>query len=672
MCGICGTFSYGNPEPADEPLVRAMANRMSHRGPDDEGFYFDRSVGLGFRRLSIIDVEGGHQPIANEQGTVWVTFNGEIYNFRTLRTELEQRGHVFATRTDTEVIVHGYEEWGDDCVTHFNGMFGLAVWDAGRDRLLLARDHFGVKPLYYFDDGVRLSWASELKALLANPSIPREVDSEALDLFLSFRFVPSPFTMLRGVRKLAPGHRLVVERGGCRVERFWRPSLQLDESLSEADYIALLQERLEAAVRRQMMSDVPIGALLSGGLDSAAVVAIMSKYSNHPVRTFSVGFTDGGQLNELDDARKTASLFGTEHHGLALGSTDFVEGLAQAIWHLEEPISSVSPLLMYLVCRLAREHVKVVLTGQGADEPFCGYHRYLGERYGAAYRRLPALLRHHLIQPLVGSLPRRERLKRAVDCLDSDDPVERFTDVYAVFSRASRAKLWRSGQRPRAFEHLAPQIVGYWRQGVEHLDPLVQMSFIDARLSLSDDFLIYGDKMSMAASVEARVPFLDLEMMAAAEALPPASRIRGFQRKYIYRKVVAKWLPKEILARPKRGFDAPTDRWFRHELVDLLKRVLLSSSAACPVYFDPDQIQTLLQAHVAGRQDNRRQLYNLLVFELWHRQFISEEGPDGCHPCSVAQAGARSRWPVETQKSGDEKGQELAPLERALTPTGQR
>jgi asparagine synthase (glutamine-hydrolysing) len=627
MCGICGTFSYSGAQPVSRPLVQAMADRMFHRGPDDEGFFFDRLIGLGFRRLSIIDVEGGHQPIANEDGTAWVTLNGEIYNYRELRVELEHLGHVFATRTDTEVIVHGYEEWGDECVTHFNGMFALAVWDARRERLLLARDHFGVKPLYYFGDELRLTWASEIKALLADTSIPREVDRDALDMFLSLRFVPSPSTLLRGVHKLAPGHRLVADSNGHKVERYWHPRPQIDERLGEADCVALLQERLESAVRRQMMSDVPIGALLSGGLDSAVVVAIMSRHTARPVRTFSVGFTDGGNLNELDDARKTAELFGTEHYGLALASADFVEGLEQAIWHLEEPISSVAPLSMHLVCRLAREHVKVVLTGQGADEPFCGYHRYLGERYGAAYRRVPAFLRQRVIEPLTRSVPRGERFKRAAACLNSEDDVERFTRVYAVFDGPLRADLWRPAERPRELEHLVPRVVGYWRQGIEDLDPLVQMSYIDARLSLSDDLLTYGDKMAMAASVEARVPFLDLDMMAAAENLSPTFRIRWWQRKYIYRKVVAKWLPKEILARPKRGFDAPTDRWFRHDLANFVDRMLLSSNSACPIYFNPDVIRNLLRDHMDGRHDRRRQLYNLLVFEVWHRQFIQGDAP---------------------------------------------
>ena len=296
---------------------------MIHRGPDDEGYHEDRVVRMGFRRLSIIDVEGGHQPLRNEDGTVWVTFNGEIYNYRDLRSELQQRGHVFATRADTEVIVHGYEEWGDDCVLRFNGMFALAIWDARRQRLLLARDHFGVKPLYFHDDGARLAWASELKALLTDPAIPREVDREALDLFLSFRFVPSPNTILRRVHKLPPGHRLVADGEGVSLERYWRPAPRVDLALKQEDYVALLQVRLETAVELQMMSDVPIGALLSGGVDSAVVVAIMAKLTGHRVRTFSVGFTDGGPLNELQDARKTADLFDTEHSEARAGEHRF-------------------------------------------------------------------------------------------------------------------------------------------------------------------------------------------------------------------------------------------------------------------------------------------------------------------------------------------------------------
>jgi asparagine synthase (glutamine-hydrolysing) len=623
MCGICGSYSYGTSEPVDERLLQAMMGRLVHRGPDDEGQHIDGRIGLGIRRLSIIDVAGGHQPIHNEDQTVWVVFNGEIYNFAELRRELEAKGHRFYTRSDTEVIAHGYEEWGDDCLLRFNGIFGLAIWDRRSQRLLLARDHYGVKPLYFHDTGRRLLWSSEVKSLLAESAIPREVDTDALDLYLTFGFVPSPQTMLKGIRKLAPGHRAIADRNGVRVERYWQPCPTVDSSLTEREYIAVLQDRLEAAVRRQMVSDVPIGALLSGGVDSAVVVAIMTQYTDHPVRTFSVGFRDGGPLNELPDARATAKLLKTEHHEVELGSEDFIRWQEKVICHLEEPVSSTAPVSLFLLSRLASEHVKVVLTGQGADEPFSGYPRYLGERYGRVYRRVPAAIRKRLLGPLVEALPRQERLKRAVRSLGVQDVTERFVSAYAFFPHESRERLWRAGQRPTGSARGAHEVVSYWREGLESLDSLPQMAYVDARLSLPDDFLIYGDKMSMASGLEARVPFLDLELMAVAETLPASLRIRWLRRKYVYKKVVAKWLPAEIIGRSKRAFDAPTELWFRRELSDYLRDLLLSSSSACRSFFDRDVLESVLRDHSSGRRDNRRRVFNLLVFETWHRQFIS-------------------------------------------------
>jgi asparagine synthase (glutamine-hydrolysing) len=511
MCGIAGWYSR-KPVENGSILMKRMLSEIVHRGPDEEGQYLDGPIALGIRRLSIIDVEGGHQPLSNEDGTVWVVLNGEIYNFQDLRRELEAKGHVFKTRSDTEVIVHGYEEWGDDCVSHLNGMFGLAVWDAKKQRLLLARDHFGVKPLYYYADRSRLAWASEIKALLVDSTIPREVDRRALDLYLTFRFVPSPHTMFANIRKLAPGHRLIQDATTCRVERYFHPPKeQQRDHLSESDWIALLQERLEKAVRRQMISDVPIGALLSGGVDSGAVVAIMSQLTDHPVRTFTVGFADSDDINELKEARATAALFGTEHEEVILGSLDYQDLLQKAIWHMDEPIATTSALAMYSVCRLAREQVTVVLTGQGADEPFAGYPRHWGERYGSLYRGLPPLLRDRTIRPLIEALPRQERLKRAARSLAIENITERFAKVYAVFSETMKQELWQPGMLPEGrFEHVC-EVIDYWRTGMENADPLVQMTYVDTRLSLSDDLLTYGDKMSMAASIEARVPFLDLD-----------------------------------------------------------------------------------------------------------------------------------------------------------------
>src|SRR5258708_17077407 len=386
-----------------------MLSTIVHRGPDEERPYLDGQVAIGIRRLSIKDAKGGRQSNSNEDQTVRVVLNGEIYNFPELRRELEGKGHFFKTRSDTEVIVHAYEEWGDSCVTHLNGIFGFALWDSRKRRLLLARDAFGVKPLYYYDDGRRVAWASEVKALLADSTIPREVDTEALDLFLTFRFVPSPFTMFAGICKLPPGHRLIADANGSRVERYSFIGITNPGKLTETDWIALLQERLEAAVRRQMMSDVPIGALLSGGVDSGVVVAIMSELTDQPVRTFTVGFEGADDVNELEEARKTAAIFRTKHEQVLLTSLDYQQLLQKAIWHLDEPIATTSALAMYSVCQLARKHVTVALTGQGADEPFAGYPRYLGERYGALYRRVSPSVREHLLRPLVESLPRRER-----------------------------------------------------------------------------------------------------------------------------------------------------------------------------------------------------------------------------------------------------------------------
>jgi asparagine synthase (glutamine-hydrolysing) len=626
MCGIAGWYGSGRSQDS-AVFLKNMLGAIVHRGPDDEGQYIEGPVALGIRRLSIMDVQGGHQPIPNEDRTVWVVFNGEIYNFPELRNELEAKGHIFTTHSDTEVIVHGYEEWGDECVGRLNGIFGLAIWDSRRRRLLLARDPFGVKPLYYHDDGRRLAWASEIKALLVDSSIPRRVDLEALDLYLTFRFVPSPRTMFAQISKLPPGHRLIKDDQGCRVERFAAIGTTTDDGMTEPDWIALLQERLEAAVRRQMMSDVPLGALLSGGVDSGVVVAIMSQLSNRPIQTFTVGFEDGADVNELEEARSTAALFGTQHEEIRLTRIDYQQMLQKAVWHLDEPIATMSALAMYSVCQLAREHVTVVLTGQGADEPFAGYPRYLGERYGGLYRRLSPPVRDHVIRPLVESLPRRERLKRAVRSLGTVDITKRFAQVYAVFSETMKAALWQPGLVGRDALQRVHEVIDYWRRGIEDLDPLVQMAYVDTRLSLSDDLLTYGDKMSMAASVEARVPFLDLEYMRVVEKLPPGLRIHGRTHKYIHKKAIAKWLPQNVIDRRKRGFETPLDRWFRSELSGYVRDLLLSADSACLMYFRPEAIESLLAEHQDGRQDHQRQLFSLLMFELWHRQFIGDSEP---------------------------------------------
>jgi asparagine synthase (glutamine-hydrolysing) len=622
MCGICGIFNYKTAKPVEHGLIQSMTQTMMHRGPDDEGYYIKDSIGFGMRRLSIIDVKGGSQPIHNEDQTIWIVFNGEIYNYPELRKELKSKGHTFYTCTDTEVIVHAYEEWGDDCLLHLNGIFGLSIWDERKKRLLLARDPFGVKPLYCYDDGKRLLWGSEIKAVLADSSVPKLLDLHALNLFLIFRFVPSPFTMFQNIKKIPPGHSIIAENGKVQEKRYYFSFPHLDESLKEKDYVYLLQKNLESAVQRQMISDVPIGILLSGGIDSAVILAIMSKTASQPIRTFTVGFAEGNDVNELEEASLTAKHFGAEHHEVLLDSLNYKEWLQKSVWHLEEPNGTTSALPMYFVSRLARNHVKVVLTGQGADEPLCGYHRYYGERYGHWYRRIPKEIRNNVLQPLVETLPRLERIKRAVRSLGTHNISERFVQSYSVFNHEMRDSLWRESRTHT--NHTGEEIVNYWRNGIEELEPLIQMTYIDARLSLADDLLMYGDKMSMAASVEARVPFLDLEYMSFAESLPAALRIQGITRKYIHKKAIAKWLPEHIIRRKKRDFETPMDRWFRTELTGYVRDTLLSKNSACRVYFRPEAIEKLIYDHVIGRQDNRRQLFCLLNFGLWHKVFIEK------------------------------------------------
>lgn len=622
MCGICGVYNYRSEEPVDELHLQNMTATIAHRGPDDEGHFFDKCIALGMRRLSIIDVQGGHQPIHNEDKSIWIVFNGEIYNFPELRHTLISKGHVFYTQSDTEVIVHAYEEWGDDCLLHLNGIFGLAIWNTKRQRLLLARDPFGVKPLYYYNNGKRLLWGSEIKAILADSSVPRTVDKQSLDLFLTFRFVPSPFTLFHGINKIPPGHRVIVENRNIVEERYYFSMPEIDNHLKEKDYIYLLQERLRAAVRCQMISDVPIGVLLSGGIDSAVVLAIMSEATTQPVLSFTVGFADGNDVNELDEARFTAKHFGAEHHEILLNSFDYREWLQKSIWHLEEPIGTTSSLPMYFVSQLARKHVKVVLTGQGADEPLCGYPRYYGEHYGHWYRRIPEKMRNYLRCNLFEVLPRQERIKRAARSLGTHDVTERFVESYSVFNRAMKVSLWQTSQKQDLADHICEDIINYWREGFEELGTLVQMALVDARLALADDLLMYGDKMSMATSVEARVPFLDLNYMAVAESLPAHLRIRNFTRKYIHKKAAAKWLPPKIIHRKKRAFETPLDRWFRSELTEYVREMLLAKNSACSYYFRPKTINMLIREHVDGRHDNRRQLFCLLIFELWHKTFI--------------------------------------------------
>jgi asparagine synthase (glutamine-hydrolysing) len=624
VCGICGIFDFvGNQ--IDREIVRRMKSAIVHRGPDGEGEFFDKEVGLGHRRLSIIDVDGGAQPIGNEDGSVQVVFNGEIYNFIELRQELQKYGHQFKTHSDTEVIVHSYEQWGMACVKRFNGMFAFALWDAHKRELFLARDHLGIKPLYYATLGNQFLFASEIKSLLQYPNCPREVDMGSLAELFTFRYVPSPKTLFKGIMKLPPAHALVVSQAGIRIERFWDWEPCERKTYKEAELIEEYQHLLEDAVKLQLRSDVPLGLFLSSGVDSGMLLAIMSKYTDKPVQTFTIGFEGGEKTNEVEDAKRMAQMFGADHYFQMLEPDDYVKYYERYMWDLEEPVGNETAAAFYFVSKLTSQHVKVALTGQGADEPWAGYDRHKGVKLSNLYSRLPSVVTNNLAN-LIPLIPgRMERLKRGVVSLGEPDMLTRFTKIYSFFSTEMKGQLY-AGDLKQTFAqdyYGTRRALSRLQEGVAHLDPLTQMLYIDTRANLPDDLLMVGDKTSMANSLESRVPFLDYRLVQFVESLPPELKLKGFNGKYLHKKAAEKWLPKEIVHRKKKGFANPIENWFRVGMKDYVEECLLSTDSAMGRYFNQDYIRKILELDRSGKEQYRRQIYLLVSLELWHRKFIS-------------------------------------------------
>ncbi len=633
MCGIAGVFHYVTREPVEPDLLQAMANSMVHRGPDDSGYFLDSGVGFGFRRLSIIDIEGGHQPMTNADESTWAMLNGEIYNFRELRRELESVGHQFRTASDTETIVHGYDRWGPQLTTKLNGMFGLAVWDKSSQQLMLARDHMGIKPLYYFDDGRRLVFGSELRAILADTTVPREVDPEALRIFLTYGYLPSPFTLFKNIKKLQPGHRLLAGSHGVRVERFWTTVPRIDNNISVDDAVEHYTTLVNQAVDRQMVSDVPVGSLLSGGVDSGIVTAAMCLSTGDgaqtdPVQSFTVGFGADFEWDEIDDAAETASLLGTDHTSFEIEIDDFADFFQTSTWHLEEPVLSQSTFAYYELTKRASDHVKVVLTGQGADEPWAGYHRYFGERYGTNVRWLvDNPLTHAVIDRLPDSNRHTSRLRRATESLGEHDALSRFVNIHSVFGDTDVAALMHGDLTTEVLDIDAASPMRYWQRDVTHLGGLAQLLYIDSRMSLPDDLLLYGDKLSMANSLETRVPLIDVEIMEFVESLPSDFKLRGRNTKHVHKKAAENWLPDHVINRIKRGFATPVDTWFQGALDSFLNDTMLAPDSACGEFFERAELDRILREHQSGARNHRRQLTTLLSFELWHRQFVRSSSP---------------------------------------------
>ena len=632
MCGICGIFDQSG-NPINQTVLDRMTFIIRHRGPDGDGRYVDREVGLGHRRLSIIDLGGGGQPIANEDGKLQIVFNGEIYNFIELRKELEAFGHIFKTKSDTEVIVHAYEQWGAGCVKRFNGMFAFAIWDARTREVLLARDHLGVKPLYYVQIGNRLLFSSEIKALLQDPDCPRDVDLDALAELLTFRSVPSPKTLFKRIFKLPPGHLMVATRKGLKISRFWNWVPGKCRQGNETALVEEYQSLLEDAIRLQLRSDVPLGLFLSSGVDSGVLLAIMSRYGSAPVQTFTIGFEDGEKTNEVEAAGETARRFGAEHYSMTVTPEDYVRYFERYMMDLEEPVGHEAAPAWHFVSSITRGRVKVALAGQGADEPWAGYDRYKGVRLSSLYSRLPKLITDDLAR-VIGRIPGRfERLKRGLVSLGEPDILTRFSKVYSFLSADMKAQLYKGALKQRfETDHYGTRFaLAQLQSDVHNLDPLTQMLYIDTRANLPDDLLMVGDKTAMANSLEVRVPFLDYRLVEFVESLPVHLKLNRLTGKYLHKKACEKWLPKQVVYRKKKGFDNPIEKWFRVRMRSFVEDCLLGADSSMGRYFNQKYIRRILELDREGKEQYRRQIYLLLSLELWHRTFI-------CPRPSVAQA----------------------------------
>ncbi|NCT68793.1 MAG: asparagine synthase (glutamine-hydrolyzing) [Rhodanobacteraceae bacterium] len=617
MCGIAGYVVAPGAAPPSAASGHAMNTPIVHRGPDDEGVYCDARAVLGMRRLAIIDLAAGHQPISNADGSVQLVFNGEIYNYRELRAELAARGHAFRTHSDAEVIVQAYEAWGEGCFARLHGMFAIALWDTRAQVLLLARDRYGEKPLYVAEQPDRLLFASELKSLLQAPGFVATLDRQGLHGYVAFGYVPSPRSILAGVRKLAPGHFLRYRDGHASVQRYYELCFAPKMQLGEAEACEELARLLDQAVASRLVSDVPFGAFLSGGLDSSVVVALMARHLTQPVKTFSIGFREAA-FNELDDARRVATHIGTEHHELVV-EPDAVALLHTLVWHLDEPFADASALPTYLVAQLARRHVKMALSGDAGDEAFAGYSRYL--RY-LALHRLGAL------KPLAAAVARlgghvlgdgrRRRLLRIAESLRLPFP-ENYLSVVAL-TRAERAQALLGEAAGAAGGHYDALAAAY--AGDLPDEPLDRIVAIDFASYLPDDILVKVDRMSMANSLESRAPLLDHRLIDFAARLPANLRIRGGRGKYLLRRVAARWLPAEVLAKRKQGFGVPLAAWFRGPLRELAQDLIASRAFRERGLLAPRAAEECLRQHLSGADDCSEALWLILSLELWARRYL--------------------------------------------------
>lgn len=633
MCGICGIVDFEHPVEPD--LVARMNAVLVHRGPDEGGQFVKGPVGIAMRRLSIIDVAGSHQPMSSADASIWIVFNGEIYNFQQERELLEQRGHVFRTHGDTEVILHLYEEFGLRFVEHLNGMFAIAIWDSRQRRLILTRDRVGVKPLYYAMHNGRLRFASETKAILQDESLPRTIDTNAVAGFLNFNSTPTPATMFREVRSLPPGHLALFDDRGFRIERYWDVDFSLKRDWKQPELLEAVEHAIKDSIRLRMISDVPLGAFLSGGVDSSLVVAMMAGASRHPVETFSVGFDEEyAYMDERAYSRSVSRKYGTHHHEVVLKPDDLLKDIDRVVWFLDEPCGDAAAFLTLALSEFTRKHVTVSLSGVGGDELFAGYRRYLAAKWHDRYLKLPAFIRRGLIRPLVSILPenRASRLanlgritKKFVRDIDGDlksswqNTVSYLPCYEGPMLAGAMEPVTRRTFRSDDFEAL-------WQRIVALPDPVDQAIYLDLKTYLPDQLLFLQDKMSMAASLETREPFLDYRLIELAATIPPDIRLPGRELKAILRRIADKYLPRDCIYREKKGFAAPIGQWFRGPLREQLRDALSPERVRSRGIFRVEYIDWMLRSFFEHNRDLSVQIFQAFMLELWFRQVVDGQG----------------------------------------------
>jgi asparagine synthase (glutamine-hydrolysing) len=631
MCGICGKLEF-DPEAKIAPnLLKKMADAIVHRGPDDEGYYIKGQVGLGFRRLSIIDLSGGHQPLSNENDSIWIIFNGEIYNYQELRAELISKGHVFRTKSDTEVIVHLFEEYGRDCVQKLRGMFAFAIWDSVRKSLFLARDRVGIKPLYYYLDDNFLSFGSEIKAILVDPAVRREIDPAMIDRFLTYYYVPGSQTLLQNVFKLEPGHTLVVKDGTIQIQRYWDLDFrQVDNHESTEALEQQLVHLLDETAQLHMISDVPVGFLLSGGVDSTAMLSFASQKTDKPISSYTIGFSSpgAGLVDERPFARLAAEKFGSKHYELSISAQEFASFLPEYVRYMEEPVCEPAAIALYYVSRLAKQHVKVLISGEGADEAFGGYHNYRNMFWLEIMKQALGPIRSAVGRGVewIGRMSDSRVLKKYGPLMSAnlnECYLSRTSSPYEYFNKNPLA-FYSAEMSGRVNKIRSADVTRSLLSKRSGDGPLEKMLYVDTKTWLPDDLLIKADRMTMANSIELRVPFLDHKVLEFAARLPRNQKVRGWKMKHLLKKALAKHVPTEILNRRKVGFPVPYVKWMRHDLKDQFTDILLDSKSISRGYFRKAAIQDLFERNSRSSRC-AAEIFSLVVLELWHRAFIDHQ-----------------------------------------------